>query len=286
MKTSSFLHKRKKSIFRTAFILIISFFFQIFLLEATVLFFPRFDKQPPYYLGKEKFDPSLSRINSVNSFISFCDSLNGGAIILPTDSGRYANMVARVIKYRFVHGYTWYHLGQNYMATILAPLVHRDLSAIVVPDDILKYPKAACSQQSLIGMHVLKDKGFIIRKVGFYDSIYGGHFCYEAKYNGSWHFFDPNREPDENILLNNGRPSIEYLNHHKDILIKAYPHDSAGFVTALYSTYSYGKEGKIPGGNAILFQTATKFLSYSLWIFFALLYLFLKKKFFTTKENG
>ena len=134
---------------------------------------------------------------------------------MPTDSGRYANMVARVIKYRFVHGYTWYHLGQNYMATILAPLVHRDLSAIVVPDDILKYPKAACSQQSLIGMHVLKDKGFIIRKVGFYDSIYGGHFCYEAKYNGSWHFFDPNREPDENILLNNGRPSIEYLNHER-----------------------------------------------------------------------
>ena len=274
--------KKSKKV-RTAFVLIISFFFQIFLFEITVLFFPRFNIQPKAVVSEEKYDPSLSRLNSVETFVTFCDSLYGSDKIAANDSDRYANIVSTVLRYRFFHGYTWYHLGHNYIAKIMAPMVHRNLSAIVVPDDILKYPKAACSQQSIVGMKVLMDKGFSVRPIGFNDSLIGGHFCYEVKYKNDWHFYDPNREPDDEFLNELNRPSIAELNTKQELLIKAYPHDSKDYVIRLYSKYSIGKGGKLPGGNARLFQKMTQILSYTLWIFIALLYLYLDKKFFSKK---
>ena len=39
-----------------------------------------------------------------------------------------------------------------------SPLIKEDLNAIVIPNDILKHPMAACSQQSIIGMEVFKKK--------------------------------------------------------------------------------------------------------------------------------
>jgi hypothetical protein len=253
-------------------------------MEATVIFFPRFNKQPGVKYSSDKFDPSLSRLNSVEGFISFCDSVYGSETIAPKDSGTYANLVSRVIRYRFQHGYTWYHLGHNYIATLLAPAVHKNLSAIVVPDDILKYPMAACSQQSIVGMKILIDKGFDVRPVGFYDTLIGGHFCYEIKYENDWHFYDPNREPDEDLLDSHNRPGIKYLNEHPEILVAAYPQDKKELVLSLYSTYKTGKEGKLPGRNARLFQQFTKVLSFTLWIFLALLYLYLDKRFFSKKD--
>lgn len=285
MKILTYLKSKRRVLFKLSFILLISFFFQVFILELVNLFYPNFSKTPDVYVGYEKYDPSLGRLASIEDVTEFCDSLYGSAKIAPGDSGTYANIVSRVMRYRFVHGYSWYHLGHNYVATLLAPMVHRDLSAIVVPDDILKYPNAACSQQSIVAMNLLMEKGFMVRKVGFYDKKYGGHFCYEVRYDNSWHFYDPNREPDEKVLADNGRPSIEELNKNKELLIKAFPRDSAEFVTSLYSTYSYGKEGKLPGKNAIIFQTFTKFLSYFLWLILVIVYILLNRRFFGEKNK-
>lgn len=277
-KIVDFLY-RKKRIVRFFFLLIIFFCFQVFFFEMTALFFPRYNEQPPYEVGIEKFDPTLSRLNSVEAFIHFCDSLYGSTTIASSDSGVYAGIVGTVLRYRFVHGYTYYHLGHNYIATLLAPIINKDLSAIVIPDDILKYPKAACSQQSLVGMKVLMEKGFLVRKVGFYDKKYGGHFCYEVRYNNNWHFYDPNREPDRKLLEDHGRPGIEALNRDPSLLIKAYPKDSASFVMALYSSYELGKPGILPGRNAIIFQEITKFLSYVSWIIFGVVFFLLERSF-------
>lgn len=277
-KILNFLYRRKR-IVRFLFLLIIFGCFQIFLFEIIALFFPRYNEQPPYEIGVEKFDPSLSRVNSVEVFINFCDSLYGNSEIAPSDSGKYANIVGTVLRYRFVHGYSRYHWGHNYIATLLAPMINKDLSAIVIPDDILQYPKAACSQQSLVGMKVLMKKGFLVRKVGFYDKKYGGHFCYEVRYNNDWHFYDPNREPDRKLLEDHGRPGIEALNRDPALLIKAYPRDSASFVMDLYSSYKLGKPGILPGRNAIIFQKITKFLSYASWLIFGLMFFLLERSF-------
>ena len=92
------------------------------------------------------------------------------------------------------------------MAIYLAPFIKKDLSAIVIPNDILKQPMAACSQQSIIGMEVFKRKGFKVRKVGFFYDGYGGHFCFEAFFYNRWHFFDPDLEPKLSIMIANHFP--------------------------------------------------------------------------------
>jgi hypothetical protein len=253
-------------------------------MEITVFFYPHFDQQTEENNPADKHDPSLLRLNSVDKLIGYCDSLYGLTTIAQNDSGTYANIVGRVIRYRFYHGYSWYHFGSNYVATLLAPLLNKNLSAIVVPDDILKYPHAACSQQSIVGMKVLMEKGYDVRPVGFYDSTVGGHFCYEIRYDNDWHFYDPNREPEEKVLNSLNRPGIRYLNQHPEVLLAAYPKDSQQLVLSLYRTYKIGKEGKLPGSNARVFQMVTKFLSYTLWFFLALLYFYLNIKFFSKKE--
>jgi hypothetical protein len=278
MKFSFLKGKKRKILFHLTFIFLISFFFQIFLFEAIRFFNPTFNKHPEEVVHQEKFDPSLNRLNSLSTFEAYCDSVYGNESIAIMDSGNYANIVSRTIRYRFVHGYSYYKFGHNYIATLLAPVVHPDLSAIVVPDDILNYPQAACSQQSIVAMKLLMDKGFLVRKVGFFHPTTGGHFCYEVHYENSWHFYDPNREPDEIVLAERNRPSIQFLNDHKDVLYKAYPKDSAAFLTNLYGSFEIGKEGKLPGRNAILFQTATQILSYTLWIFIGLLYIFIRRR--------
>lgn len=254
-------------------------------MEITVRQFPRFNSQLETRISNDKFDQSLSRINSVKSFTNFCDSIYGAKQIAVKDSGVYANLVNRVILYRFQHGYTWYHFGHNYLAKLIAPMLNKNLSSIVVPDDILKYPLAACSQQSIVGMKVLMDKGFDVRRVGFYDPKFGGHFCYEVNYANSWHFYDPNREPDEEVLDKYNRPGIQYLSEHPDVLVAAYPRDDSSFVVSLYQTYKTGGEGTLPGRNARLFQQLTKFLSYTVWIFLGLLYFYIDKRFFVKKEK-
>lgn len=285
MKLLASLIRKRPRTFRFILILIISFFFQIFLWEATYSFYPQYREQSELLIGEEKYDPGLGRLNSVEKFSAFCDSLYGSTTIGTADSGKYANLVANIVRYRFVHGYSWYSLGHNYVAKLLAPAIHSDLSAIVIPDDILEYPNAACSQQSLVAMKVLMDKGFLVRKVGFFDKKYGGHFCYEVRYEGGWHFYDPDREPDAEILVSNNRPSIEYLNEHRDLLLAAYPRDTADLVLSLYSTYSYGKPGKLPGKKAILFQTFTKFLSYTLWIVLAVFFILIDRRLLTKKKD-
>lgn len=252
-------------------------------MEVTVSLFPKFSDQPDTRFSSDLFDPNLQRINSVNSLTALSDSIMGSPISSPADSADYANIVGKIIRFRFKHGYSYYNFGHNYVAKLAAPILNKNLSAIVIPDDILKYPLAACSQQSIVGMKILSDKGFRVRPVGFYDSIIGGHFCYEVYYGKKWHFYDPNREPDETILNNNNRPGIEELNADPDLLAAAYPKDSRDFVMALYSTYQVGKEGKLPGANARLFQQGTKFLSYSLWLFTGLAYLILDKRYFSKK---
>jgi hypothetical protein len=265
--------------------LVVSLFFQVALMEVTVKFFPRFKENSVTGYSSDIVDPSLSRLNSVDKFIGFCDSVFGKEMKSHSDSAQYANLVSKVIRYRFEHGYSWYRFGHNYIAKLVAPMLNKNLSAIVVPDDILEYQSAACSQQSIVGMKVLMEKGFIVRPIGFYDTLIGGHFCYEIKFNGVWHFYDPNREPDEELLDKYNRPSIKELNENKELLVAAYPRDKKENVLALYSTYKYGKESKLPGANARLFQQITQILSYTLWIFLALLYLYLDKRFFSKKTK-
>lgn len=232
----------------------------------------------PVYNSQEEYDPSLRRLNSISKLTAYCDSLFDVGQQQSSNSVSYPEIATDVIRKRFYHGYSLYGLNKNYMAMALSKMSIPGLSAIVVPDDILKYPFAACSQQSIVLMKLLQNKGYATRSVGFSGKI-TGHFTFETFYDGSWHYNDPNKEPDVNVLKAYNNPSIAFLNQNPDILQKAYPQYSKEYVMDVFTTYTYGAVNTFPAPRAILFQKVSLFFSYTMWSFFLLAFIWVRKKY-------
>lgn len=255
--------KKRSKFVRVGGFILLSIALQILLFElygrykgATLSYNP--------YESQEVFDPSLIRLNNLDKLENYCDSIYGTTVI--TDTSHYANIVGSVVRERFFHGYSYYRLGQNFIGWALAPYIKRDLSAIVIPDDILTHPNAACSQQSIIGMMLFKRKGISTRKVGFYDpGSQEGHFCFEAYYNDKWHFFDTDKEPVRDILEKNGRPSIADLVTNRKLMDSVYYLQDSSVRNGYLLKYSYGPINKFPAPKAKLYQLGTKFLSWTLF---------------------
>ncbi len=231
-----------------------------------------YDYKIPLYNHKEEYDPSLGYINSIKKLQAHCDSLFylSNTIHTPNQSeNNYINIVGSAIRKRFYWGYSWYTFSDNYLSVIVSKITGKGYAAIVDPDDIMKHPNAACSQQAIILMETLKRKGFKTRKVAFSGNKVG-HFACEIFYGNKWHFRDPTFEPDTAILNKYDVPSIKFIVAHKDILLTSYRNYSkdSSFILDLFGHYSYGKTDVFPARNALIFQKTTKFLSNTIWIFF------------------
>ena len=245
----------------------------------------RLSYSEPEYDNKEEFDPTLVRLNSIDKLSDYCDSLY--LTIYPQNSSTsidelYPEIASSVIIKRFYHGYSLYGFNSNYMAMALAQVSIKGLSAIVIPNDILKYPYAACSQQSIVLMELLQSKGYKTRSVGFNSSI-TGHFTFETYYDNGWHYNDPNKEPDVAVLKAYNNPSIAYLNQHPDLLLKAYHQYPRDYVMKVFTNYSYGAINSFPASKAIIFQKASKLLSYTMWMFFLLAFVLVRRKYMNLK---
>lgn len=234
----------------------------------------------PVYDLKEEFDPSLQSLTSVDKLMAFCDGLymeKANNNIVTVDE-IYPNIVSSVIRKRFYHGYSLYGFSNNYMAMMLSGFTMEGLSAIVVPDDILKYPYAACSQQSIVFMEILQQKGFPTRKVGFKGKN-NGHFCFEVYYDKGWHFYDPDMEPSNAVLTAYKRPAISFLAKHPEVLLQAYHQYPKEKVMDIFTNYSYGTINTFAAPKAVIFQKVSKFLSYTLWSFFLLAFIWVRRKY-------
>lgn len=132
----------------------------------------------------ELYEPELAFINSLDVLEDYCDELYES--VENKEHMPYPEIVNEVVKRRFYHGYSYFHWRDNYMAYLLSFVTKPDAHAIVLPDDILRYPYGACSQQAIVMMALLQRKGFPVRKVGLYDPEAGyGHFVLEAQYGGA-----------------------------------------------------------------------------------------------------
>lgn len=239
------------------------------------------DFQQPHYNRKEEYDPSLQRLNSVKRMVEYCDSLYSAKYgnNPENDYGKlYATIVAQVIRSRFFHGYSHYSSSDNYLSVLFSRVTLDGYSAIVVPDDILKHPNAACSQQSIIMMEIMREKNFQTRKIGFKGKT-SGHFCLEVFYDGGWHFFDTNMEPDTELLNANNRPDIATLVKNKQMLLQAYARYPQEEILDIFPTYTYGEVNAFAAPRGIIFQQATKILSYTIWIFFLLGFILVRRKY-------
>jgi hypothetical protein len=228
----------------------------------------------------EKFDPQLANtVQSVEGLLLYTDSVAKTRRI-DTGTLEYANILAEVMRKRFYHGYSHYSLKENWMASFAGAAFWDHLSAIVLPDDILQYPMAACSQQSIVFMECFKRKKVDYRKVGF-----DHHFALEGRINGQWYFFDADMEPDFAVVP---RTSFENLNKDDKLYI-IYQNrlDSAGIQYGLANQY-YGKVNEAPAPRAALFHKVTKLLSHTLWLL-PLLFVFInvsrKNKGVTKKQQ-
>jgi hypothetical protein len=247
----------------------------------------KYNYNNPVYNNKEAFDPSLSRLNSVEKISEYCDSLyqasqtNGKK----NQAENYVNIVKEVVKKRFYHGYSTYGFGNNYIALLGEVFYRKGICSIVTPDEILKYPFAACSQQGIIVMQVLKMKDIITRKVGFPPVGGAGHFCVEAYYNGSWHFIDTNMEPDEKTLAAYGFPSAAFLASNKNIVKEAYKTAEADRAVQLFQKeINYGQPNTFPAKFGKLYQDISKYLSYGLWLLLGVIFIIVRLKYLSLTQ--
>jgi hypothetical protein len=214
-------------------------------------------------LDDDDFDISLLRLNTIEKVIAYCDSLYATNKL----SLNYPDIVAEVMRKKFYHGYSYYSSKNNSVGVFFEPIVKNSATAIVIPDDIVKYPNAACSQQSIVGMEVFTQKGYQVRKVSMYDEIgKTGHFAYEVFYENSWHFFDTNQEPDPAVLKKYKRPSVAFLAKHPEIVLEAYHRKKdPELFKRLVLSYTVGPINQFSAPNAYLYQQVTKFLTNFGW---------------------
>jgi hypothetical protein len=280
----------KKLLFSLQFILaglfIFSLLAMIFQLSGKYNPLTKFDYKEPAHDRVEEYDPSLSRLNSLKRLEQYCDSMyaeqsfNGNPVQFEQT---YTDLVCSVVRKRFYHGYSYYGFENNYMAMLISKSTVKGFSAVIIPDDILAHPFAACSQQSIVMMEVLKSKGFKTRKVSFSGKEYGGHFSFEVFYNGAWHFYDPNLEPDVAVLNTYNKPSIEFLVRNPQILLKAYSKYPREEILDIFPKFTYGAINKFPAPRGIIFQKLTKFLSYTSWLLFLVSFFIVRRKYLQGK---
>jgi len=207
----------------------------------------------------EEFDPVLAkRIQNLETLDFVIDSIVSAKLALKTnEKDILAKVTASVIRYRFFHGYSHYSLSENWIAAVAGKLVWYNLSAIVLPNDILKYPMAACSQQSIVLMEHFRNKKIPFRKIAF-----DHHFAVEGLINGQWIYFDTNLEP----RFNNKRRSFEYLNQGnrlRELYKDRLPPD---YIATVLGNPKYGKINAFPAPNAKILHKTLMVLSRGLWV--------------------
>ena len=212
------------------------------------------------YDNKEQFNSQLSHLNSVDKLEVYIDSKASTSHISP-NTVDYVASVSQAIGDRFYHGFSHFSVSENWIAAFSEKVIGYGLASKVRPDDIMKHPYAACSQQAMVMMEILKRKKISYRSVGF-----PHHFALEVLVNNKWYYFDPNMEPkmtNEERLESNWMCCGDYLKKFYDTT--RFKDLDWKFGQNLIMTT--GKINDTPAGNAKLFQSATGFASRIMWCF-------------------
>lgn len=212
------------------------------------------------YDKKEQFDPQLSRLNSIDKLEAYIDS-NIAVCNARPNTVEYVTVISQAIRNRFYHGFSHFSLKENWIAAFSEKMIGYGLASKVKPDDIMDHPYAACSQQSMVMMEILKRKHLTYRSVGF-----PHHFALEVLIDKKWYYFDPNMEPNmtgDQRLEDNWKCCADNLKRFYDT---SRFHDlDWKFGKNLMVTH--GKENASFAANARIFQSTTRVLSKIAWCF-------------------
>ena len=237
---------RKTLLLVLALLLCLPFFF-----KKDVNPFPAYDK-------KEKFDPRLSFLNSVQKLETYTDSI-AATNQIAAGSFEYAELLEAVLEQRFYHGFSHFAPAENWIAALSGKFLKEDYACKVQPDKIMQQPNAACSQQALVMMAVLRNKGMAYRSIGF-----PHHYAMEVLINKEWYFFDANMEPG----ISKQQRMFSSWKHQNDQLKQYY--DSNRFTDLDFKfgkglTATVGVINEVPGKRISLFHSITGVLSTLAW---------------------
>jgi hypothetical protein len=220
---------------------------------------------------KEKFDAGLSYINSINKLEAHTDSL-AAAQYIQTTSIQYVELLESIISKRFYHGFSHFSLDENWIAAISGRYIKEDCACKVQPEKIMQHANAACSQQALVMMQVLRNKNISYRSVGF-----PHHYAMEVLIDNNWYFFDSNMEP----TISKTERMLANWNHENDKLKKYYDTNrfsDLDFKFGMGLSATTGPINEVPAPNASLVQAISNILSKIAWCF-PLLLLFYRSQF-------
>ncbi|MEP7163122.1 MAG: hypothetical protein ABI741_00435 [Ferruginibacter sp.] len=222
------------------------------------------------YNHTERFHPALASINSIDKLEDYVDKA-AALKNIPIGSAEYNVFLSYIISCRFYHGFSHLKLNENWIAAVGEKFTGIGLSCKVQPNDIMQHPYAACSQQALVMMEILKRNKSDYRKVGF-----PHHYALEVKSNGHWYYFDPNMEPYMNI----SQRAHEDWKESNDSLKKYYDatkHSSLSYQFGNGQKAEFGPVNEVPAQRLRWFQSATGLLSKILWCF-PLIFLYAKRR--------
>lgn len=213
---------------------------------------------PANYNNREKFDPQLLYINTIEKLEKHIDSI-ALKKNMPSNSFDYVKTITEAIKYRFYHGFSHLPLNENWIAALTGKLIKEDHACKVQPEAIMKDSYAACSQQEIVMMATLRKKNIPYRAV-----LFPHHYAIEAFVENKWFYFDPNMEPE---IAKDRRMETSW-NHHSDTLKQYYDttlFKDLNYIFGVGLTAINGPVNEIPAPHARLFQATTGILSKTLW---------------------
>ena len=220
----------------------------------------------PVYNHIEDYDASLSRINTIDKLAQFTDSIADAHSVRPQTLD-YVEIIATIIRKKFYHGYSHFLLNENWIAAVSGKLIWQDLSCKVQPNGIIKNNYAACSQQELVVMSLLRRKNISYRSV-----LFPHHYALEALIQVNWYYFDTNMEPKinkEERLETNWKSSVDTLKKYYDTS----RYKNLDYTFGKNIPLKFGPINEIPAPKARIFELATLVFSKSLWCF-PLLFIF------------
>lgn len=204
-----------------------------------------------------EFDPSFpKRFNTVESFVYYVNKHT----IDKDNKKEKLELLARLIRRRFLHAYAVYRMQDNWIAALAGRFIWKDLAAEVIPEDILQNEVAACSQVSIVIMECCKQLGINTRRVELV-----GHYCLEAQVADKWYFIDANLKPHFEKI--NGRKSLDKIVKNKEQFAL---YDQTKLtdkdIKLIFSKIVYGKVNEAPAPRAYIFHLVTNFLSHWVWL--------------------
>lgn len=144
----------------------------------------------------ERWRPDLSTIQSISDALPVVSDYISKQV--GTRDERVARGVDAFVRDRFVQGFSYIPVRDNWLLKATFGLKSDDYRSPVDADDILRHRHAICSQQSIVFMELLRHYGISYGAVLFEwpdpDPLYHGHFAVAALVDGHWRYFDPDLE--------------------------------------------------------------------------------------------